>query len=341
MAQTKKHRQKRKIMNEKLLIPVENDEHLTSEIEAIEGFELDELNDDEYLGASRAFADEYKGILSGQVDTEFQRKVLEEVSTELAPITERLEQLDEEELPRYLVQGYRDSLDKLYERFGREAPFAHEDVNDEVLAHVKHISKGPYGIPIIYTDGFNDILFGDDTLSFAATELMLENGLPPAVVVFDGYNAKEKEQVTTHETSHAVFTLLRRAGVIPSPEGEGVTLAGKESAFELARDEAIAQLAAEQNGIEHPSVGQRMKQQGYDNQAFEEYDSAKIAFKRETAHRAGLNFSDAILGVMLSNNFTELNTHMIRMGKIAEASSKETVDIGVTLHNDNKSDWVL
>ena len=84
-----------------------------------------------------------------------------------------------------------------------------------------------------------------------------------------------------------------------------------------------------------------MKQQGYDNQAFEEYDSAKIAFRRETAHRAGLNFSDAILGVMLSNNFTELNTHMIRMGKIAEASSKETVDIGVTLHNDNKSDWVL
>ena len=303
-------------------------------------FELSGLSESEYLSVSQAFASEYMGLLNGQNESEFQKQAQEKASSEITPLVEKTEHLDDQELAKYMVEGYRRSLNMLYGNRGKKVPFKDEIVSDDELGHVLRIGKGPYGIPIIFTDGFNEELFGDDTLSFAATELMLENGLPPAVIVFDGYNATEKEQVTTHETSHAVFTLLRRAGIIPSPEGEGVTEAGRKSAFELARDEAIAQLIANQNGTGHPSVIQRMKSENYTENSLEEYRTATNAFDRSVAEKAGLSFSDAILGVMMAKTFEEFNSHMLRMAKIA-ASQERLVGITSALpsYSKDKSGW--
>lgn len=313
-------------------------ENSKEESGAVEKFELSGLNDDEYLNLSQTFASEYKGLVNGQVETEFQKRVSEKVSKEIAPIIEKIEHLSGQELAKFMVEGYRSSLNKLYVSYGKEAPFKDEAVSGDNLKRIVRIDKGPYGIPIIFTDGFNEELFGDDTLSFAATELMLENGLPPAVIVYDKYKrAGEKEEVTTHETSHAVFTLLRRAGVIPSPDGEGVTVAGKKSAFELARDEAIAQLTANQNGVGHPSVHQRMKSENYSDEAREAYLGATGLFKRTTAEDAGLSFSDAILGVVTAKNFDEFNSHMNRMAQIASSKKGQLNTAKTTISSSKQS----
>ena len=59
----------------------------------VEKFELSGLNDDEYLNISQTFASEYKGLVNGQVETEFQKQVSEKVGKEIAPIIEKIEHL--------------------------------------------------------------------------------------------------------------------------------------------------------------------------------------------------------------------------------------------------------
>lgn len=279
--------------------------------------EKKELSDSEFIEQSQAFGEEYLGLINGEIGTDFQTLVSEKVEAVYGHILEKTKDLEGEELSRFMVEGYRNSLNRLYEQHDSKAPFESEQLTDRELARVLRAKKGPFGVPILYTDGFNEELFGDDNLSFASADLMLENQLPPIAVVYENYNPAEKEQVTTHETSHTVFALLRRIGVIAHPDSEGITVPGQTSAFELARDEAIAQMAANQNSGGHPDVIRRMKKEGYSEDEISAFRSGMLGFGRREAEKAGLKFSDAILGVAMAKNFAELNSHMYRMHSVS------------------------
>ena len=279
--------------------------------------EKKELSNGEFIERSQAFSEEYLGLLSGGASTDFQAQVYKKVLAEFDPIIEKTKNLEGKELSGYMVEGYRKSLNKLYEQHYLKAPFANGKPSDDELAHVLRAEKGPFGVPILYTDGFNEELFADDNLSYVSSDMMIENGLPPVAIIYENYNPVEKEQVVIHEISHMVFSLLRRAGVIPSPEGESVTTPGHTTAFELARDEAIAQMAANQNSGGHPDVVRKMKKEGYSDDELSEYQSSMQSFDRYEAEKSGLNFSDAILGVAMARNFVELTSHMNRMRSIS------------------------
>lgn len=283
-----------------------------------ENNELASLPDAEYLAASQDFGNDYVGLLSGHITTEHQYQLSDSIDTELRPLLENTKGLKGKDLAGLLITGYRAAVNKLYVENGHNPMFEHEDIEDDLRTHIIDVAEGPFGVPIVYTDGNNEKLFGYDSLSFACSELMIENDLPPLVVVFNGYNPDERDKVTTHETSHMIFALLKASGSISVPEVEGITETGRKSTFELARDEAIAQMAANQNSATHPSVVKYMIKDGADETACKEYVDMVGKFSRIKAEQGGLKFSDAILGVVMARNFTELYSHMERMGHIAE-----------------------
>jgi len=280
--------------------------------------EATRLPDKEFLEVSQEFGNEYVELLTGNVTTDLQEKLSGLVISEMAPLLAKTEGLQGKELARFLIRGYRAGTNKIYTDNGRQPKFDDEAIDEDVLSHVVDVVDGPFGVPIIYTDGKSEEIFGHDTLSFASSELMIENVLPPIAVVYDRYNPEERQKVTAHESSHLLFALLRRAGVIPSPDGEGLTRAGKKTAFELARDEAVAQMSANQNAAFHPNVVKYMKEEGIDEATIAKNSDVFRNFTRATADQVGLKFSDAILGVLTARNFGELHAHMDRMHHIAE-----------------------
>lgn len=278
--------------------------------------EIDGLSDEQYLEVSRKFGDRYVRLVSGFDRAESQDALGLSAETEIKPLIEKIHNLDNVAVSRFMVGGYRRALNDFYFRHGSEPQFSEQAPSDEDMAHVKQVSRGPFGTPILYTDGHNEELFGYKSLSFASPELMVENELPPLVVVYDGYGELERQKVTIHESSHVVFSLLRRVGAIPSPYGEGVTIAGEKSAFELARDEAVAQMAANQNGFQHPNVVKLMSVGNYSEAEITEYREACLQLPRVFVESVGLKFSDLILGVMHSRNFSEMVSNLGRMKQI-------------------------
>ncbi|MDB5177322.1 MAG: hypothetical protein JWN75_990 [Candidatus Saccharibacteria bacterium] len=280
-------------------------------------YELDVLSDDNLIEVSHAFGSDYADLVKGGADTEFQKVLADKVAAVLEPLLDKIKGLEGHDLAKIMIETYRSSGNAIYAKYAQQQKFANEQVSDEELSHVTRVAIGPFGIPVIYTDGRNDELLGTSTMSFASAEPMIEAGLPPLVVINELYTDAEKHEVTTHETAHAIFALLRQTGVIPNPDGEGLTVPGQKSAFELARDEATAQMVANQTVAKHSGVIAKMNNQKIDEATISEYHAAFDAFDKATAEKAGMRFSDGILGVLMSKNFGELNAHMSRMGKIS------------------------
>lgn len=284
---------------------------------------LDKLTDQEYLAVSREFGDRYSALVQGQGTIGSNDPLFRSLETELAPNLEGVRGLDDNQTAREMIEGYRQAMNTLYETHNQPLPFPLVTVTDAELGEITRVSNGPAGIPILFTHSGSEQLFRHDSLSFAAPDLMLDNGLPPLVVVYDGYSPVELNQITAHETSHAVWAVLRRHGEIPEPVDGSKNAAGFKSAFELARDEAAAQLAAGQRKIAHPAVIKNMREDGFDEAAIDTYRGASDAFNSQVVEGTEFKLSDAILGVMQARSFEELLEHMARMGRMVEAVARE------------------
>jgi hypothetical protein len=288
---------------------------VAAETEPVARPRLELLSDEEFLSASREFGETYKATLKG---TEVKDWPLSpEVTQIMNAYHAKTEGMDERQRARLLVTEYRQAMNDYVKELGEEEVYAQVEPFEEALQGVVSVERGPYGLDILRVDGKqNEQLFGDDSLSFAVTGLMLRRGLPPLVVVYDyPKNPVERQQVTTHETSHAVWALLRQSGTIQSSQ----ELSIEGSAFEKARDEAVAQLAAGQNKFTHPNVIKRMTTEGYEESIVNRYREVGQRFNWETVSGDNVQLSDAILSIAMAQNFEEMLSSIERLSGIAEA----------------------
>ncbi|HTE57513.1 MAG TPA: hypothetical protein VK694_02125 [Verrucomicrobiae bacterium] len=279
---------------------------------------LDRLSDEEFLQASQEFGNTYAALVRGEAVDDFPASA--EVQATLDAAGQKLEGLDESQRAKVVIGQYRSVLREAYEAAGHEPPIDSGEPDEAALASVTRVEQGPYGTQIVYTNGKqNEALFGSDSLAFAASEAMLQHYNTPIVVVYEGYGDNEKQEVMTHETSHAVWGVLRASGVIPSPQGEDDRAGAGRSAFELARDEAAALMVAGQRKIVHSNVVTRMEQEGYSAEQVERYRALGEGFNAMAVQDKPIELSSALLGIVSARTFDELEVNMTRLARLTQA----------------------
>src|SRR6185312_12660919 len=108
-------------------------------------------------------------------------------------------------------------------------------------------------------------------------------------------------QVAQHETSHAVWAVMERAGLIPDSGGDKQL--GVRSALDTARDEAVAMQLAGQGKISHPNIVQRLRAEGQDEASIERYRTASEQYAKAMDGVQGVAQRDSIYGFMQAQDW--------------------------------------
>jgi hypothetical protein len=295
---------------------------------------LAELSDAEYLATSHEFGVQYKELLTG---TAVESELAAQVKAAAEPYVTSLEGLSEAEIATTMVQGYRDTYNQLLTAHGAQPEFP--ELTEDDLRHVQAVGKTSIGVPVLYTNG-NRALFGHDAASFASSQLLMEAGLPPLVVV--GNTLGDKEQAALHESSHAAWAVMQGADMIPGEVTDTPHELGSRSAFDTARDEAAAMQVAGQGKIIHPSVIKRLEQDGFDEAHIERYRQTTHGYADAMRDVQGIEQADSVLGFMQAQTWEDFFEHVERMTQIAEAaphSAPVVARVAVHAVVDGPSGW--
>lgn len=279
-------------------------------------FQLDYLTDDEFIAESKKFAEFYRNLLTSH-DTP-PPQIMDAVN-DLQLDNFHDTHADEQSLT--IVNAYRHNMQSVYESHNLDSPVRGDLSDTEAIELAVRGTEyhGAFSVPVVFYEGAVDKTLLEDSPSFCAAEVMIENQQLPIAFIHDKQGEEQKKQALDHELSHANWALLRRVEVIPAPDGETISQVGSKSTFELARDEAVAQMAAGQNKFSHPSVVNRLRRNG-DDAIAARYMDVSTVFNQRTLNGSDVDFSDGILAVASSANFEQLFARIERLAGIAETA---------------------
>ncbi len=264
--------------------------------------ELMVLDDEELLAVSRDFGAYYTDLLKRGVSPEIDDAVYE---LGLAPAGS-----DAQEVVTNTIVAARAAAEK-YHGTSRDSavPSAFEG----------EVEIGVFGIPIVKAKASQiERAFGKrQAISFCASDYMIEQGRLPVVFTSEREGARQDEAVR-HELSHAAYGMLRHAEVVP---GGTQTYRGIEAVTLMAKDEAIAQMAAGQKKVTHPVVVRALRNMyGDDAEIVHRYRDQLVAnFSQQSLAGTGLELRDGILLAMTTTSLDELIEGLSRLGTIARA----------------------
>lgn len=295
--------------------------------EAVLEDSLFELDDETYLAVSHAFGRQYKDMLTPNAASTEQSHAIEgqryAINTVLERYTKTLEGLSDAQIAAMMVSGYRSAYNNLLAEHGMEPEFADTALTDDEMHAITGIGRTATGLPVLYTTD-NDKLFGRGTAtSFCSSDLLLGASLPPLIVVGDRIG--DRERVTVHESSHALWAVMAAEGMIPDSE-EARAGIGSRSPLDVARDEAAAMQVAGQGKIIHPNVIKYLQEEGADPAFVDRYRASCSAYAEAMRGVEGIEQADSVLGFMKARSWEEFLGHVDRMTRLAQAAPHQALD---------------
>lgn len=297
--------------------------------------QLAALEDEEYLGLSHAFGVQYQELLTQEGASS---EVADGVGDALEPYLRRLEGRSDREVAATLLGGYREAYNQILRDHGTAEKYTDINPSDKDLAKVRSVVWSPLGTPILDIPDSDGVFQERTAGGFSVTFLMDTVGLPPFIVV-NSLVGRESEKRGVHETSHTAWAVMEKTGVIPRSEDED-RLIGEKSALDVARDEAVAQQAAEQGAIGHTNVVGYANTEGLPAELIERYQKSTSAYASVMQRVQGIDQADWILGFMSARNWDEFFTHVDRMTRLARSAPHDDLIVpDTTSGSDTLSGW--
>lgn len=265
--------------------------------------ELMALSDEELVAISREFGEYYSGLLDPSRPPSEVDRHIKNLSLERAGLDARQVTADVVAAQAHAHEALRGVSDT------RKVPPDFQGT----------VETGPLGIPVIISGmRQTEQVFGErSAASFCASDYMIERGKYPVVFTAETEGPRRDEAIR-HELSHAIYALLRHAQVLP---GGAQEYRGIKAVTLLAKDEAIAQMAAGQNKTTHPNVVRALRHMyGDDSDIVRRYrDNLRDAFNKDKLTGTDITMQDGILLAAAATTIEELVEGLERLSTIAQA----------------------